>query len=73
LIRVDSLHFVTFWLRATNRTEYFVPVTPLRPVVKPGQWYSRSELTDILLPEAERVVAAHRQVLFSPSKEMGRS
>jgi hypothetical protein len=60
-IRVESLHFFTLWLKGDGKMEYFIPVTPLGALLAAGQWISRKDLADALLPEAQRVRAAHER------------
>jgi len=68
-IRAESLHFFTLWLRGNSRMEYFIPVTPLGGLLAAGQWISRNELVDALLPEAQRVRAAHESVFARFAKK----
>jgi hypothetical protein len=60
-VRLESLHGFALWFRASDRTEFWIPVTPIGAHVAPGQWLSRTEFADLLLTEAKRVVATHER------------
>jgi hypothetical protein len=62
-IRAESLHFYCLWLRVPRQVEHFVPVTPLGKSLRAGRWFSRTDLSDALRREGQRVKEAHERAV----------